>query len=93
MFRLKLKFIKWFHSKFPGKYCWADCVAWAYSKSWNPFTVDRSEGCKKESTEHSTKSCYCGGWQKGKCFDLLSKEDQEKIVAGKYEIVSEQSPF
>jgi len=75
-----MKFINWFYKKFPGKYCWTDCVSWAYaSERWNPFKIDRPTGCATESKEHPTKACYCGCWMNGKCWDLLSKEEQEKI--------------
>jgi len=79
MTRLKIKFVSWFNDRYRGKYCWADCVAWAYSKRLNPFKIDSSKGCEIESKEHSTNLCYCGGWKDGKCFALLPKEEQEKI--------------
>lgn len=78
--RRKLNFIRWFHSKFPAKYCWADCVSWSFSPyKFNPFSIDSAKGCKAESKEHSTGFCYCGSWNKGKCFDLLPESEKNKI--------------
>lgn len=78
MLSIKLKFVRWFHSKFPAKYCWADCVAWAYSRNrFNPFRIDKATACDLESREGDNGMCYCGGWNKGQCFDKLSKEERE----------------
>lgn len=75
----KLKFVKWFHSLQPHKYCWTDCVAFAYSPTrLNPFKIDNSIGCKIES-ESNCENCYCGSWYKGECWDKMSKEKQNKI--------------
>lgn len=78
----KLKFVRWFSALFPGKYCWADCVSWSFSRGrFNPFRIDGTKGCEIESKEHSTGHCYCGGWQDGQCWDKLSKAEQDKIKA------------
>lgn len=75
----KLSFVSKFHHKHKGQYCWADCVAWAFNYSrFNPFRIDKSKSCEIESQTHETEMCYCGGWEKGKCWDLLSKPEQEK---------------
>lgn len=90
----KLTFVRWFHSKHPGKYCWADCVSYAFSSSSiNPFKIQSAIGCKKESLEHSCKACYCGAWSQGKCFDLLSKEEQNLLRIRIKNKVSSQLPF
>lgn len=75
----KIKFVTWFSRLFPGKYCWTECVSWAYSSSaFNPFKIEKSNGCRTESLDK--ESCYCGQWYKGKCFSLLSDEEQKKIA-------------
>jgi len=93
----KLKFIVWFDAKNPGKYCWADCVSWAFSPTqWNPFDIGSSEGCEIESKEHSHKTCYCGGWMNGVCFAKLSKAEQQKIrdeQETEYQKIKENLPF
>ncbi len=77
-YKLKLKFIIWFHSFFAGKYCWAECVAWAYSPTRiNPFLIQKSFPCAQESEDDQIQACYCGSWQNGVCFDTLSKKQQE----------------
>lgn len=74
----KLKFVKWFSDQYSGKYCWADCVMWAYNATrFNPYKIDKATGCAQESIDHDTQSCYCGGWNSGQCWDLLSKKDQD----------------
>jgi hypothetical protein len=84
LYKAKLGFISWFHPRYPGKYCWADCVSWAISPyKFNPFRIDNAVGCKNESETHSTRSCYCGGWNNGKCFDLLT-EKQKQIARDDY---------
>ena len=76
----KLKFATWWDNINSGKYCWADCVSWAFSpEEWNPFKISSSKGCEIESIEHEHESCYCGGWNKGVCFSLLSTDEQKKI--------------
>jgi hypothetical protein len=76
----KLKFVSWFDNLFKGKYCWTDCVSFAFSpERFNPFRIESSKGCEIESIKHQHKLCYCGGWQNGKCFAKLSKEEQNKI--------------
>lgn len=81
LLKSKLKFIGWFHDRFKGKYCWADCVAWAYNPSqFNPFKAGTSKGCKIESKQHDTKMCYCGGWNNGVCWDTLPKQEQERQI-------------
>lgn len=78
----KLKIAAWVDKKYPGKYCWADCVIWAYSPyKFNPFKIDKSDACKKESIEHSCKLCYCGGWNNGVCFALLPQEERDRLTA------------
>lgn len=80
--KFKLKVASLLHSMFPGKYCWADCVVFAFSNTrWNPFKIDSAKGCEIESKEHSTKMCYCGGWNNGQCWDKLPKKEQERIRA------------
>lgn len=77
----KLQFISWFHSKFPGKYCWVDCVAWSFNpRKFNPFRVDSAKACQTESETHDTLMCYCGGWQEGKCWDKLTAQEKENIT-------------
>lgn len=89
---LKLKIATWLDKKYPGKYCWAACVAWAYNyDSLNPFKIDSSKACKIESITHPHKLCYCGGWENGKCFALLPKEEQKEIIE-KLEKESKESP-
>lgn len=76
----KMKFISWFHNLYPDKYCWTDCVGWAFrSDSFNPFRIENARGCEIESIQHEHQCCYCGGWQSGKCFSKLSDEEQEKM--------------
>ncbi len=92
--RRKLNFIRWFHSKFPDKYCWADCVSWSYSPyKFNPFRIDSAKGCQIESTTHSTNSCYCGGWNNGKCFDKLTQAEKDEIRKGITETPAIDLPF
>lgn len=89
---LKLKFIDWFYDKFSGKYCWADCVAWAYNSGrFNPFNIDKSLGCEEESKTHPCESCYCGIWNNGRCYSSLSEEEKEEMF--KNSPVSEDLPF
>ena len=77
----KLRFVTWLDKKYPGKYCWADCVSWSIDTgAFNPFKIDRSGGCLLESIEHSTGACYCGAWIDGKCFDLLSEQERKEIT-------------
>ncbi len=78
---IKLTFVQWFHSKlYPGKYCWADCVGWAFSPTrFNPYDIESSKGCEAESKEHECETCYCGSWHKGVCFDTLTKKEQQKV--------------
>lgn len=94
---LKLRFIGFFHSKlFPGKYCWADCVSWAYGrKRWNPFRIDSSRGCKTESKEREHHACYCGGWKDGQCYDLMTKEQRQEYIdhANKVHEEKDDLPF
>ena len=79
--RLKFKYVEWLDRSFPGKYCWADCVCWAISSSrLNPFKIDSSQGCNIESITHPCKLCYCGGWQNGRCWDLMTQEERDKIT-------------
>ena len=76
--RPKLSFVRWFDNFFKGKYCWTDCVGWAFdSERFNPFKIDTSKGCEADSRENEL--CYCGGWKKGVCFAKLSKKEQGKI--------------
>ena len=87
----KLHFISWFDEKYPGKYCWADCVAWSFNTSaFNPFKIDSSRACEIESETIECGSCYCGGWNQGKCWDLLSKEERKAILAEKELIAMQQ---
>lgn len=88
MIRFKLRFIGWFHSKFPAKYCWADCVSWAYSKRWNPFKIDKAKACEIESVTHSCEQCYCGAWNRGKCWDLISEKEREALRQSETELSS-----
>lgn len=88
--------MQWFHSKlYPGKYCWADCVSWAFSPTrFNPFEIQTSGGCEVESKEHEHEACYCGSWYKGVCFDTLSKKEQQAIRdEQKKELENEKLPF
>lgn len=90
----KLCFASWLHAKRPGKYCWADCVTWAMaSQRMNPFKIDNAEGCKRESMDHEHKMCYCGGWMNGKCYDLMSREEQQKLKHETDLPVEEKIPF
>lgn len=94
MLTKKLKFIRWFHSLFPGKYCWTDCVAWAYSKTrWNPFKIDGSKGCEVESIEHQVKACYCGSWKDGKCWEKLPQIERDVIITERECETIEHLPF
>lgn len=79
--KYKMKFVTWWDKKFPGKYCWADCVSWAFAYDrWNPFKIESSRGCEIESkTDGLYKMCYCGGWKDGICFAKLPKEEQLRI--------------
>ena len=80
--KLKLKFVSWFDAKYPGKYCWDDCVAWAYSpRRFNPYKIENSKGCETESKTHDTESCYCGGWVNGKCYALLTEQEKSIMLA------------
>jgi len=79
--KVKLKFINWFFNLFPDKYCWADCVSWAYSNRINPFKISSSLPCKIESKEHEHNLCYCGGWTNGKCYHTLPKIEKDRIQA------------
>jgi hypothetical protein len=75
----KLKFVRWFHYLAPHKYCWADCVAYSFTASrFNPFRIDNEKGCKAESETHMNKSCYCGSWQNGKCWDKLPQCEKDE---------------
>lgn len=77
----KMRFVTWWFGLFPGKYCWADCVTWAFSpKRYNPFNIDTSKGCEEESKTHEHESCYCGNWNAGKCWDKYSKAEQKAIT-------------
>lgn len=77
----KLRFVQWWDDKYPGKYCWADCVSWAFNPySFNPFKIADSGACEIESKEHQHKMCYCGGWDNGVCFAKLPTEEQKKIT-------------
>lgn len=90
----KLKFIQWFYSKFPGKYCWADCVAWSFSATrFNPLKVDSSRGCMIESVTHDSGMCYCSGWNKGQCYDLLSEAEKRAVKEEYKEVDLTQIPF
>lgn len=92
--RKKIRFVSWFDSVFPGKYCWAECVSWAFNcYNLNPFTIERSKGCKQESIDHEHKMCYCGGWQGGKCWALLTDEQQNKIKKERSGVSHEDLPF
>lgn len=72
----KLKFGSWFDSMFPGKYCWSDVVVWSLDPfAWNPFNISSSSACENESITHEHELCYCGRWEKGKCFELLTPEE------------------
>lgn len=94
MFKIKLRFISWFHKLFPAKYCWGDCVAWAYDhKRFNPFKIESAEGCKEESKTHSTNMCYCCGWENGKCWEKLPKEEKEKRQAEIHNSIVDDIPF
>ncbi len=78
----KLKFVQWWDRINPGKYCWADCVSWAFDpEQWNPFKIGGSEGCEIESIEHEHEICYCGGWNKGVCFATLPQSERDRIKA------------
>lgn len=79
----KLRFVYWFDKKFPGKYCWADCVSWAFnSGAFNPFKIGNAQACKTESEiDAYYHQCYCGGWSKGKCWALLTDEERNAIIA------------
>lgn len=90
----KIRFISLFHAKRPGKYCWADCVAWAYNSGrFNPYRIDKSVGCEFESLTHDSKMCYCGGWNNGKCWDSLSTEEKDKVIAENKIELPEGVPF
>ena len=85
----RLKFIQLFDRIFKNKYCWADCVSWAFNgslfsneiKPVNPFKIDSSKNCRKESEGGNT--CYCGRFWDGFAFDELSKEEQQKIISNR----------
>lgn len=76
--KIKLRLAYILYWLFPKKFCWADCVSWAYSRRW--FGIDSSNGCKKES--EGNKTCYCGLWVNGKFFPSLSKDEQEILRNG-----------
>lgn len=80
MVKFKMWFVQIWHDLVPGKYCWADCVSWAYGSRWNPFKIESSSGCITESKEHKDGCCYCGMCHKGVHWDTLSKEAQAKIL-------------
>lgn len=78
--KMKLQFADWFHKKFPGKYCWADCVSWANDwRRFNPFKIHNSTACERESFWEPPYTCYCGAWNNGKCYDLLSEKEKEAL--------------
>ena len=78
---VKLSFVSRLHRARPGKLCWADCVAWAYSPHrFNPFRIDNAKGCAAESLTHMNRSCYCGIWNDGTCFDLLPKSERDALI-------------
>lgn len=85
----RLKFIQVFDRLFKNKYCWADCVSWAFNGSLfsnsirpiSPFKIDSSESCRKESEGWNT--CYCGRFCNGFAFDELSKEEQQKNISNR----------
>lgn len=74
---LKLKFMFWFYDQIPKKYCWADCVSWAFdTESFNPFKIGRSGGCCTESKERI--ACYCGCWVEGKHTTEITDKEMEE---------------
>lgn len=95
--RKKLKFARHWHDLFPGKYCWADCVSWSMdSGQFNPWKMSSAKGCEAESKEHATSTCYCGSWVNGKCWDKLTKSEQEAerlILDAEYEKQKNELPF
>jgi hypothetical protein len=74
----KLWFVAILNDRWPERYCWADCVAFAFSpERYNPFKIECSTGCIIESKD--MKACYCGQFADGKCFGRLSEAEQEQI--------------
>lgn len=83
----KLRFASWWFDRDRSKYCWADCVMWAFSQyRFNPWKIDTSKGCELESKDHQCKACYCGIWQDGICdpeppiaFEVTKEELQQAV--------------
>lgn len=66
LFRRKLRFISWWYNRNRRKYCWPDCVSWAYNPyRINPFIIDSCRGCQIESEFSQSASCWCGAWNNG----------------------------
>ncbi len=80
---LKLKFVSWFHMKHPGKYCWADCVSWAFSKRWNPYKIKKTESCAILSK--GIYQCDCGCYVNGVCWDKMSQAQRDRILVERQE--------
>ncbi len=68
----KLKFIQHFDSLFKNRYCWADCVSWAFSNKWNPFKIEK--GCRSDK-----ELCYCGRFYNGRATDEMTEEEIKTI--------------
>lgn len=61
--KTKLCFITWLDSRLPNRFCWTDCVGWAFDPmAFNPFKLRRPVGCKLD--DH----CYCGRYVFGEKF-------------------------
>lgn len=69
---------------FRNRFCWADCVSWAFNyrvKKWNPFNIELAKTCREES-EESESACYCGRFYKGIPVDEFTREELEKVQNG-----------
>lgn len=83
--KLRLRFIYFFDSVFKNKFCWADCVSWAFNfkvKKFNPFNIDLAKTCREESEEYGT--CYCGRFYQGLAVSDLNAS--ELIKARNHEL-------
>jgi len=73
----KLRLAQFLHDKFPARFCWADCVSYAYGVFYfNPLKIQGCKGCKIESEQNT--ACYCGQWCNGRLWRDLTPTEQSE---------------
>lgn len=90
MRRIKLKIAHWLYDMFPKRFCWAELVAWSYSKKVFPKWDKNNEGDGCKTASEKEECCYCGCWFNGK-----NSRDKDFVLPEwmKEKEITSQPPF